>query len=590
MKMKQLMSTILCICLSVGLTACGGNGNLAGKIADNSAGETVGDNSSVQEGSASAEEVSEEEPVELTYCGADSVVGMEDTEIIDYIEKKLNIKLTFVQYTPDQWAAGMASGDLPDIFQTRAKRDAIAVTIEEAIDAGVILELTDLVEEYGPNIKQNIPNVLDYMRTYRSNGTGGLYGINTNVPTNNREGEDTVSDYGVGFCVRWDYYKEMGYPEITNEDELLDMLKQMQEAHPVTEDGKPVYSFGGFSDWGLWSYFVPYAFQHGWMNGEGCLFGPNCEVQPMFGEGADIFKKAMKFMNKANRMGLCDPEMFTMKNADFVGKHANLQYLSVPCTWYNSDAIATQREQGVAETDLGWRMIPGAFPEMYGGYPSIFGSSDRPTVISKNCKNPEAAMRFLDYMSSFEGSRILMSGVEGVHWEIIDGKKEFTEEIMQRRLDDFAEFRKETGIGLFWNMQGLANNARDEEGQYLDLGKTDKAVVAGLSEADKDFSEHYGVEYPAQAYQARGNITYFNLEPSNMAKALDNDMQMIETQCENYYMTLVAKLINSSSDEEFEKNWEAGCAELDAMGYNKMMEAYTANVEEAREELERLGN
>lgn len=564
-KVKRLLSAALCVSMVGGLTACGGTDG------ENQSSSSSGDGG--------------EEPVELTYCGTDvGVMGMEDTEVIDYLEEKLNIKLTFVEYTADQWAAALASGDLPDIFQTATSAQT-SVSLEDAIDAGVALELTDLVEEYGPNIQKNLSDVLDYMRTYRSNGTGDLYGITTDVPVNNPEGTDVVSDYAVGFLVRWDYYAEMGYPEITNEDEFLNMLKEMQEAHPTTEDGKPVYAFGGFNDWGLWSYFVPYAFQHGWMNGTGYLVGPNSEIQPMFGEDSDVFKRAMQFLNKANRMGLCDPEMFTMKNADFIGKHANLQYLTVPCNWWDAEAINVQLEQGVAESEVGWRMIPGAFPEMYGGYPSRFGATDRPTVISKNCENPEAAMKFLDYLSSEEGSRLLMSGIEGVHWTEENGQKEYLNEVLDEKLNNGTEFTKRTGIGAFHNMQGLTNNAIDEDGQYLDLGKTDKAIAAALDEADRAFSEHYGVEYSAQAYEAEADITYFNYEPINMMEPLDSDMEMISTQCDNYYMTLVAELVNAESDEEFEEVWQNGCAELESMGYNELMDTIQNNVEVAKNEL-----
>lgn len=588
-KGKQLLSIVLSTGLMLGTIACSPKGD-TGKPSDGQdygTSATVSDETSNSGDSNSSSDVGEE-PVELTYFVGE-INGRQETEVIRYIEDKLNIRINFVEYTPDQWAAGMASGDLPDLFQTRAIDGG--VNLVDVIDAGVALELSDLVEQYGPNIKQNIPHVLNYMRTYRSNGTGNLYAITPAVPVNNPELENVVTDYSVGFNVRWDYYKEMGYPEIRNEDEFLEMVKQMQEAHPTTADGKPVYGFGGFSDWGLWAYYVPYVFQNGWMNGDinGTLVGADSEIQTMFGEDAEVFKKAMLFLNKANRMGLCDPEMFTMKNADFVGKHANLQYLTVPATWYDVDAKATQKEQGVAEEDLGWRMIPGAFPEMYGDYQSPFGMTERPTVISKNCKHPEEAMKLLDYLASYEGSRLLASGIEGIHWEVIDGQKEYTDESLKRRIDDPAGFRDETGIGMYGNMMGLAGNSKDENGQFLDLGKTDRAVASGLTAADKDFSDYYEVVYPAQAYEKLGHITYYNVEPTHMAKELDSDMEMIRAQCDNYYLTFVAQLVTSASEEEFENNWENGCMELEAMGYTEMMNAYKISVEEAKKELEAMG-
>ena len=66
---------------------------------------------------------------------------------------------------------------------------------------------------------------------------------------------------------------------------------------------------------------------------------------------------------------------------------------------------------------------------------------------------------------------------------------------------------------------------------------------------------------------------------------LDSDMEMISTQCDNYYMTLVAELVNAESDEEFEEVWQNGCAELESMGYNELMDTIQNNVEVAKNEL-----
>ena len=571
-KVKRVLSILLCLCMLAGLAACGKQEGGAEK-----GGETEN-----EPGGDTADET--EEPVELTYCGTDPSVmpGLQDNDVTRYIEEKLNIKLNIVTMTSDQWAAGMASGDLPDIFQIYS---GSGLYIEDFIRGNLILELTDLVEEYGPNIQANVSEVLDFMREFKSDGTGNLYAINPAVTINNPDYVYPATEYGVGFCIRWDYYKELGYPEINNEDDLLNVVKQMQEAHPTTADGKPVYGFSGWNDWGLWAYYVPYAFSYGWMNGEGYLLGPNCELQSMFGEDADVFKRAMKFMNKANRMGLVDPEMFTMKNTDFAGKQANLQLLTVPCNWYNAESNKAQEELGI--TDTGYYMVPGAFPDVLGEGYRIYGGYDRPTAISAKCEHPEAAMKLLDFLYSYEGSRLLLSGIEGEHWEEIDGKKELTDETIQRRLTD-SNFAQETGIGLYGNMVGLQSNSLDEDGEYLSLSYTDRAMTATLSEADKAYAEHYGVEYPAQAFQkleeeGKVDILYFNQTGLSMMEPLDSDMKMIETQCNAYYPTLVAQLINAESDEEFEKIWEDGVAQLDAMGYNQLYATIQENMAEALE-------
>lgn len=563
--LKKVLGGLLSASMLIGLVACGSDG-----------GESTNTTSS------GGQKQDEEEVVELTYYGSDSTVipGEQDNEVAKYIEEKLNVRLNVVSLTEEQLVAGMASGDLPDIFQIGG-----GYQIEDFIEANLILELDDLVEEYGPNIKENGSKMLDFMREYKSNGTDKLYGLTTSLIVNNPEGDTPASNYSVGFLVRWDYYKELGYPEIHNEDEFLEMLKQMQEAHPTTEDGKPVYGISGFSDWGLWSYTVPYIFSHGWMNGDYYFIDPEGQIQSYLEEDG-LFKKSMQFLYKANKMGLCDPEMFSQKNSDFMGKNANLQYLCVPSNWWNNDAILRQQELGIEDT--GFYQIPGAFPSVYSTYYMAQGLADRPTVISASCEYPEAAMKLLDFLYSYEGARLLFNGVEGVNWNVVDGKKTLTEETLTGISEGGTEYQQKTGIGLYPNMTGLAANSKDADGDYINLALSDDVLASATSEGDKRFSEHYGVEYPAQAYQkaaeeGKTEITIYDYSFTGFMSALDSDASMISTQCTNYYLPWVSRLVNAQSDEEFEQIWETGVEELNAMGYDDIYKIAEEDAAAARE-------
>lgn len=562
---KKVMGILLSTSMLTGLAACGSDGG-----------------ESTSTASSDGQKQNEEEVVKLTYWGSDANVlpGVQDNDVADYIEEKLNVRLNIVTLTEEQVAAGMASGDLPDVFQIGGGR-----AIEDFIEADLLLELDDLVEEYGANIKENGSEMLEFMKEYKSNGTGKLYGLTTNQIVNNPDNTSPAANYDVGFLVRWDYYKELGCPEITNEDEFLDMLKQMQEAHPTTEDGKPVYGLTGFSDWGLWSYTVPYIFNHGWMNGNYYFWSPDGEIQSYLDEDG-MFKKAMKFFYKANKMGLCDPEMFSQKNSDYMGKNANLQYLCVPSGWWNSDAILRQQELGIEDT--GFYQIPGAFPSLYSSYYMAQGAIDRPTVISANCEHPEEAMKFLDFLYSYEGARLIYNGVEGENWSVVDGKKTLTDETLQGMTGGGTEYQQKTGIGLYPNMAGLSANSKDADGEYINLTLSDEVIASAISEGDKKFSEYYGVDYPAQAYQkaeeeGKTEITVYNQTLTGFMSPLDSDASMISTQCTNYYLPWMSELVNAQSEEEFEQIWETGVEELNAMGYDDIFKIAEEDAAAARE-------
>lgn len=67
------------------------------------------------------------------------------------------------------------------------------------------------------------------------------------------------------------------------------------------------------------------------------------------------------------------------------------------------------------------------------------------TVITSACKDPVAAVRFIDYMYSPEGSDLLTWGIEGETYRIVDGKKELTEKALtvdeEKRLADAVHLR-----------------------------------------------------------------------------------------------------------------------------------------------------
>lgn len=48
--------------------------------------------------------------------------------------------------------------------------------------------------------------------------------------------------------VRWDLYKELGYPEIKNLDDMVEVLAQMKEICPKDDNGKTTYGVSLFND------------------------------------------------------------------------------------------------------------------------------------------------------------------------------------------------------------------------------------------------------------------------------------------------------------------------------------------------------
>ena len=76
------------------------------------------------------------------------------------------------------------------------------------------------------------------------------------------------------------------------------------------------------------------------------------------------------------------------------------------------------------------------------------------TLISKNCKHPERAIAFLDYLMSEHGQLLTYLGVEGVTYDIKDGKPVLRDNIKQILDTDRAAYDREYGADdAYWMLQ-----------------------------------------------------------------------------------------------------------------------------------------
>lgn len=565
-KTKVFLAIAAMTSLAFSLAACNSSG---GK--DNAS--PSASSSAVASQPASTESAAPLEEVTLKVRGTDPtpIPGVQNNDIANEIAKKLGIKIDYSTKDETKDKVALAGGDLPDIMQIDNK------DLSTYIKGDHIIPLDDLVAQYGSDITKNASGMLTYSKDNLSDGTGKLYGLTAGQFVNVKDYPST--SYVIGLTIRWDYYKEMGYPPINNEDDYLKVLSDMKKLHPKTADGKNIYGISLWSDWGLWPYFVPYSFANGYMNGSNwTVVDPQGNATPMFSAEGGVFKNALKFLNKAYNMGLVDPESFTQKNADFLAKNKNLQLLSAPSLWWQADAQATMQAQGIK--DGGFYVIPGATPHTWQGYGSkVAGAlSDRVFVISKNSKHPERAMQLLNFLYSYEGSRLLASGVEGVQWNRDSGSPELTDATLEAMKTD-KDFAQKTGIGLYNNLNGLSgtsNDSRDDEGNLLNLNFTAKAIATKTTEADKDFSQHYGAATPAEVFQkfndeGKSKIDNFENTYAGFYPALPNDLQLINGKIDTYSKTWAPKLIMAKNDAEFEKIWKSGVDAMNSMGLDKQI-------------------
>ena len=254
----KMLAVAVTIAMLGGLTACGssskepasGSAAATGEATQAEAEEgTAGDAAGTDEAAADSGVVIPhfEDRVALdvvAFVGRGEADGLRSDPVTKYIEDTLNIDLYLTGVTeadwPSQLSAMMADGDLPDIFLLSDPTKQLPMLLESAS----ALNLEPYLEEYAPNTMKDPAGKMmieaGRMPANSPDGNAYLWGMckgswdDGTMPT-------------CGHYIRWDLYKEAGYPKLDSYDEdLLDVMEAMQALEPETADGQKTYGCGAW--------------------------------------------------------------------------------------------------------------------------------------------------------------------------------------------------------------------------------------------------------------------------------------------------------------------------------------------------------
>lgn len=128
--------------------------------------------------------------------------------------------------------------------------------LDTMIEAGMLLNLDDYLDQM-PHLQSYEPmgTALNYIREFKSGGTGSVYGLPVEVGDNFASYKYADSTERNALKLRWDVYEEIGAPESGSMDDLLDVMKQMMESRPAEDDGTVNYGtvLNNGSDTSYWS-------------------------------------------------------------------------------------------------------------------------------------------------------------------------------------------------------------------------------------------------------------------------------------------------------------------------------------------------
>ncbi len=559
---RKVVSLMLVSAMVAGMLA--GCGSDSGSSKGGSSTET-GSAAEASSSGETADDADDKSPITFEYFNADGKNGNWDNPVAKAITEATGVTLD-VSYpvasqgdAKEDIALMIANDEYPDMIYAKG-------SATDLYQAGALIDMTDLIEKYGPNIKKMYGAEMEKLKW--SQDDPGIYqlsyaGVNQKTLTTG------------GSCqIQWAALKENDYKYPKTLDEYEKMIKSYLAAHPKTEDGLDMIGITmSASDW------------H-WMITLGNPAGLIADASPDNGQWiiddeynvhykhvTDEEKEYFKWLCRMYNEGILDPNFATQTDDDYIAKVASGRVVAITdAEWHYSQCEATLVADGkVDQTYVG---LPVTLREdqvekalLYQGTTVGWGIG-----ITKSCEDPVRAIKFLDYLCSDEGQILYHWGIEGENYFLDDdGQPYRTDEEVAKAQSD-PDYSKNTGIDNYTGFPIYGTGSYSEDG-FPYTPTTKESVIANYNTAEKEGCEAMGFEMLTDMF---AQPEEFDLLPYSALWAYQQPQELAEKQTilDEIAWPGLVKCVTGTEDE-FDGNWESMVQELTDNGLADAEEAMT---------------
>ena len=382
----------------------------------------------------------------------------------------------------------ISSKEYPDLIYAKGAE------LSSFVEAGALIDLRPLIEEYGPNIKKlygkNLKR-LSYSYEDKSIYTLGASPV-----------EEESLEPGFGFSLQHAVVKDLGFPKIETVKDFEEAILKYKEKYP-TINGEPTI--------GLTMLATDWYWQIGVGNSAGFATGApddgNWYIDPNTYEAKYRFtrpeeKEYYRWLNHMNNIGLLDQDSFVQRADAYYAKIASGRVLGlIDAKWAYSNGESRLKTQGNYERTYGLYPVQLDKTTKSAEFRGIGYSGGWGVGISTSCKNPVAVIKFLDWMCSDEGQILRNWGIEGVNYQVVNKKRVLTEEEIERRED--KNYKSDTGIGVYiYPFPRWGYGKRDATGQsYHPINQEN--MTEAYSEMEKEVLAAYGKRTWKELYPSK---------------------------------------------------------------------------------------
>ncbi len=438
----------------------------------------------------------------------------------------------------------IASDTLPDIITLGWWE----TQVDEMIAKDLVYALNGLADEYEPYFWEVADEAVIEWYT-REDGNIYCY-PNSFYRPSDYEDYDNIGSQQT-FLVRKDIYEAIGSPDMTTPEGFAAAVKAAAENFPLV-DGKPLIPIGAheFNETGCISFdlhlqnFLAVPFEK-----DGVYYDRYADPEyiswlKVFRQlGEEGYLKEDIFIDQRMQMRekLAEGRYFCMiyQRTD-IEEEQKLLYAQDPEQIY----VAVDGPKNAQGSD---HLLPGA---------GINGWTV--TLISRNCRDPERAMRFLTYLMSEAGQKMTYLGIEGETYDIVDGKPCIKEEVSELMNTDQTSYNRiYGGNNAYWMLQDNVMQLK------------------WLPPLEPPTGQLLEWTYPYTRYLGQYEINFDVNSPEGEA---NRQIQLL-------WSTVLPRLLLASSEAEFDRLFDNFLEERRNLGHDDVMAESTRQMRAAKEKL-----
>lgn len=478
-----------------------------------------------------------------------TVSDYDDNAFTNYLEEKAGVQIEFIDFSSTASESKKqlalmcgAEEELPDVLLGFEFGHYV---MNQYGEDGYFVDLTEYIDKYGENYKKAVDGLEDEIKDYiteKSINTNdnGIYGLPRVICT-------ASDDLQSMMYINHDWLNAVGMSMPTTPDELRAVLQAFATKDPNGNgeaDEVPMIGGAGIQYYIINSYMYYDAGRYNVTNGQ--VWDP---------VKTDEFRQALIYGNQLVKDELYSSLSFTVKST------TELKNMISPAKGESKVGIFVGNPSTMTSVDSDVLSSFTAMPALNdvtgkGGYTVVVERKiDWTAHITKDCENPDLAMKFLDLFYTDETISFQRHGVEGTDWVREEGKNNMGTDSYVKVVNTEAFFsgnstwnKNMLGIMTHWNYLGVTQT--EAEGRMGDLSRL------GLE----------NIEIQKTGKQAEERCIYMiytTEEYEIQEEKLSN--------CNTYITEMIAKFFAGEKDPANDTDWNTFLSNLEKLGRSDLM-------------------